>query len=173
MYGFKLEGGLFSQELLPLDGTVEIRVQAKVLPEVPETGILDMNLHFTGAQGLTAETAQADSSFQATLDTVREIYAQVGIEIGNLTYVDAPSEFQVIENVMGGDSDLMALFATTGSQSNNALNVFFVDELKNGDFAFGVILGIAGGIPGPPPGKGLQSQALPSQSSQSKEHLPK
>ena len=85
-----------------------------------------------------------------TLDTVREIYAQVGIEIGNLTYVDAPSEFQVIENVMGGDSDLMALFATTGSQSNNALNVFFVDELKNGDFAFGVILGIAGGIPGPP-----------------------
>ena len=150
VYGFKLEGGLFSQELLPLDGTVEIRVQAKVLPEVPETGILDMNLHFTGAQGLTAETAQTDSSFQATLDTVREIYAQVGIEIGNLTYVDAPSEFQVIENVMGGDSDLMALFATTGSQSNNALNVFFVDELKNGDFAFGVILGIAGGIPGPP-----------------------
>ena len=150
VYGFKLEGGLFSQELLPLDGTVEIRVQAKVLPEAPQAGILDLNLYFTGAQGLTAENAPTDAEFQATMDTVREIYGQVGIEIGNLTYQDAPSEYQVIENVMGADSDLMALFATTESQQTNALNLFFVDELKNGDFAFGVILGIAGGIPGPP-----------------------
>jgi hypothetical protein len=135
----------------PAAGPVMVRVHAKLADGgLPATGVLDLNLHFTGAQGLTAELAKTDATFQGYLAAMDAIYQTVGIRLGEITYRDIDSSYQTIESLDGAESDLQAMFAL--SEGNpNAVNLFFVDELSAGAFGgFGVILGIAGGIPGPP-----------------------
>jgi len=136
----------------PVDDDVFITVQAKVIEGgLPETGTLNLNLYFTGAQGWTASSVQNNADFTTMMDRVKEIYTQVGVSLGNVTYSDIPAEFQVIESLDGPDADLMRMFAESEGSDPQNLNVFFVDELSGGPFGgFGVILGIAGGIPGPP-----------------------
>lgn len=135
----------------PAAGTVMVRVHAKLAEAgLPENGVVDLNLHFTGAQGLTAESAKTDTAFQGYLTSMDTIYQTVGIRLGTVTYRDIDETYKVIESLDGEGSDLQAMFAL--SEGNpNAVNLFFVDELSAGAFGgFGVILGIAGGIPGPP-----------------------
>jgi len=135
----------------PISGEVLLSVHGKVSDEgdLPDRGVLDLNLFFTGARW-TAATAAEDPEFQALLGAVDTIYGQVGVSLGELTYYDVDPRFQVIESVQGGDSDLMELFRSSEGAAEGAVNLFFVDELSAGAFGgFGVILGIAGGIPGP------------------------
>jgi hypothetical protein len=134
----------------PATGDVTLQAYAKVVPggRLPATGVLDLNLHFTGSKGWTAATAPTDPEFQAMLADVGSTYAQVGITLGELSYRDVDSGFAVIESLMGAGSDLNALFAASEGNTLNALNLFFVDELVS-PFG-GIILGVAGGIPGPP-----------------------
>lgn len=138
---------------VPLSGEVFVSVHAKVVTggEIPDTGVLDLNLHFTGAKGWTAATAPTDPELQGLLDSVRTLYSQVGIRLGEISYRDVGAEFKVIESVQGADSDLMALFQASDGALAGGLNLFFVEELSAGAFGgLGVILGVAGGIPGPP-----------------------
>jgi hypothetical protein len=150
-YGYKLEGSLFQQKLVPSNASVLLSVYAKVLPQAPAAGTLDVNVYLTGANGWTAANAESEPEIQAILASVNEIYAPVGIELGRVTWQDIDPSFKVIESVQGPDNDLMELFAQSEGQDNNALNVFFVEELNvGGPFGgFGVLLGVAGGIPGP------------------------
>lgn len=137
----------------PIDGDVLVSVYAKVVPAAPTGGVLDLNLHFTGAKGWTAATAPDDPEFQGLLDAVRTIYGQtgVGIRLGELTYRDIDPSFHFIETVQGADSDLMELFAESDGAPPNAVNLFFVDEISAAQLGGnGVVLGVAGGIPGPP-----------------------
>lgn len=133
----------------PANTTVKIYVLAKVLPALPDAGVINFNLHFTGAQGWTADTAEDNADLQAALARVAEIYAQVGIAIGTVRYYDVDPKYQVIESIDGKDSDLMEMWSTTADEPADALNVFFVDELTGPFGNFGLLLGIAGGIPGP------------------------
>ncbi len=133
-------------------GKVEVTVVAKTTLDglLPDAGVLDLNLHFTGAQGLTAENARTDTAFQAALDRMRIIYSQVGITLGEISYRDIDPAYSVIETFDGPESDLIQMFEESAG-NNVGLNMFFVDELSAGQFGgFGMVLGIAGGIPGPP-----------------------
>ena len=57
----------------------------------------------------------------------------------------------MIESVVTPRSDLQEMFALSSEQPRNALNVFLVEELLTGfGDGFGVLLGVSGGIPGPP-----------------------
>ena len=135
----------------PWTGSVVVSVHAKVLPELPTAGIVDFNFHFTGAGGWTAENAASNTEFTTMLADVAEIYAQVGLSIGRMTYRDVDPSYSVIESIQGADSDFMALLAESEGASIGAINVFFVDEMMlGGPFGgFGLLLGAAGGIPGP------------------------
>jgi len=132
-------------------GPARVLVHAKMAAAgLPATGVLDLNLHFTGAQGLSAESAKSDAKFQSQIESMRTIYSQVGLDLGTITYRDIDSGYRVIETLDGEGSDLQAMFSESDGNPN-ALNLFFVDELSASAFGgFGVILGIAGGIPGPP-----------------------
>ena len=132
-------------------GPVRVLVHAKMAAGgLPATGVLDLNLHFTGAQGLSAASAQTDAGFRATIESVRSIFSQVRLDLGTITYRDIDSGYRTIESLDGEGSDLQAMFSESDGNPN-ALNLFFVDELSAAAFGgFGVILGIAGGIPGPP-----------------------
>ncbi len=133
----------------PANTTVKVYILAKVLPSLPDAGVVNFNLHFTGAQGWTADTAEDNPDLQAALARVAEIYAQVGISVGTVRYFDVDPKYQVIESIDGKGSDLMEMWSTTADEPADALNVFFVDELTGPFGNFGLLLGISGGIPGP------------------------
>lgn len=147
VYGYRVSGFSFA----PSDADATVSVVIKRAPAEPETGVLDLNLHFTGSGGWTADTAPDDAEFQAVLDGVRDIYSGVGLELGVINYFDIDPSYRVIEGLEEADDDLALLFAESAGNPQ-AVNVFFVDELiSGGPFGgFGVVLGIAGGIPGPP-----------------------
>lgn len=130
----------------PSNSRVKVTIHAKVMDAEPQTGVLDLNIHFTGSNGWSAATAPNDPAFQAVIDGVNQIYSQVGIELGEIAYHDVDPQFQVIESLQGAGSDMMQLLSTVSEGALNGANLFFVEEIKS---PVGTILGIAGGIPGP------------------------
>ena len=135
----------------PASGSVRVQVHAKVVDdEVPLRGVLDLNFYFTGANDWTAASAKEDPEFDELIERLNEIYDQVGITIGEVSFNDADSSYRVITDATSGTGDLSELFASTGDSPLMGPNVFFVDELRAGAGSpFGMIAGIAGGIPGP------------------------
>lgn len=135
------------------DTTAQIQVVAKRLPVAPADGILDINFYFTGARGWTAESAPTDEAFQSLLDEVGAIYEQANLTLGTITYNDIPEEYGVLENALLGD-DIEELFALSAGAPRDAINVFMIEEIFIASEAagnqLGIILGISGGIPGPP-----------------------
>lgn len=147
--GMTMSGNPFMPQVSPMSGEVRLTVYAKVASSLPEEGILDLNIFFSGTQGWTAESAKDDPDFQALLDRVEAIYDQVNIKLGQISYNDIDSRFQVIEDVMGGDGDLGELFSLSEHAPLEGPSLFLVDELRNAMFGGGgAILGISGGIPG-------------------------
>ena len=146
-YGFSMTGLITK----PLNsGSATVRVIVKRRATRPTSGVLDVNFYLTGAQGWTEETAPTDETLQQVIADVAELYEQVGIELGTITYTDIGEEYAVVEAVLFGP-DLQELFELSAGQPRNAINVFLVEELflSTGP-GFGVLLGVSGGIPGPP-----------------------
>ncbi|MEZ4462703.1 MAG: M43 family zinc metalloprotease [bacterium] len=136
----------------PLAGPARVIVTAKVAPAVPESGVLDLNLWFSGAQGLTAETAPTDVNFQQMLKDVGIVYGKVGLKLGRITYNDIEGDFDIIENAIVPGNAMKDLFAQSANAPQDAVNVFFVEDLltgRAGQQGFGILLGVSGGIPGP------------------------
>lgn len=149
VFGIQVDQGFLGE--LPgthqTNPTVRVTVHAEILHEdVPDTGVLDLNVFFTGANGWTADSVEDDPSFQSTLETVDNIYDQIGIDIGEVAYYDIDSSYQVIEDISSGGGDLSQMFTESSRATLEGPSVFFVSELTS---PFGSILGIAGGIPGP------------------------
>ena len=118
----------------------------------PQAGTLDLNLWFTGVDELTAATAPTNAWIVQMLADVDAIYAQAGIQLGTVTYQDAPEGTpQIVNTTIAADSDLSKLFLTT-SEAPTGINVFFVSSILREELTGtgGIVLGIAGGIPGPP-----------------------
>jgi hypothetical protein len=134
----------------PGTGSVRVTVRAKLGGVPAQTGVIDLNLHFTGAKDWTAAGAAQNQELAALLAKVAELYAQVGIGIGLVTYHDVDPQYQVLETIDGPQSDLGQMFGAAEPERPNAINLFFVEEIVGGFGGFGVLLGIAGGIPGPP-----------------------
>ena len=114
-------------------------------------GSIDLNLFFVGAPNLSAATAPTDANFGAIFDQVKATWAQVGIAVGRVTYLDITgadlTRFQDLN-----EPDLGALMQKslmTGA-NDNALNVFFVRTISGGGLAGYIILGESAGIPGVP-----------------------
>jgi hypothetical protein len=134
------------------DGAVELEVIFKNVDTQPEGGTLDLNLYFTGASDLTADTAQTDEMFQAALDKLRETYGAAGVTIDEVRYFDIDEYYQTINSIFGRNNDLVGLFKQ-GAGDPEGLSFFFVErfevELIPG-MDGGAVGGVSGGIPGPP-----------------------
>ena len=114
---------------------------------------LDLNLFFVGLDGLDATTAPEHQGFQQILTNVEAIYTAAGIRFGAKNYIDVTGDdadkFAVIDSIDGAGSELRQLFALSGGHPEGALNFFFVRDIGGGDAGF-QLLGLAGGVPGPP-----------------------
>lgn len=152
---FSFVGGLYKASFLRESGTAQtsLRVFGKTGSSLPDRQRLDLVFTFVGApEGLTAATAKTDTAFQAGIKTFRELYEKMGIELGDITYEDLSgsdaSAFRVIDTVSGANNELGRLFSKSKSLGQG-INFFFVQEILGGDVGY-IILGISGGIPGPP-----------------------
>ena len=136
--------------------TCDVTVMARTEP-VPETGVLPIRLHFTGSHGLSAETAPEDERLQSALDTLTAIYASAGVGVDIVGYhdvagVEEDPSLTDVGSTAGFPNDLSKLFLSGFEDDPGALNVFFVNSIyKDVDYeeVGGVVLGIAGGVPGP------------------------
>lgn len=148
----------------PRDGSVKVTIHARVVgDEVPETATLDLNLFFSGSDGWTAESAPTDPEFQQVLEELGEIYAQVGIEIGEVAYLDVDEEYQDIADIMSGTGDFAELLTNSARAPLDGPSIFFVDRLRSifdGGSEGGGVLGISGGIPGPVHVKGTVASGV-------------
>jgi hypothetical protein len=147
-YEFVVQGGILGNTLQPYTGTVEVTIIHK-LQGTADGGVLDVNLFFTGAGGLTAESAPDSALMQAAVSRLDEIYSQVGIRTGEVRYFDVDAGFQTITSIEGPGNDMIRMFAR-GDGAPPGLNFFFVTRFEIQGAPGGAIGGISGGIPGPP-----------------------
>ncbi len=143
--------------------SVRVTVHAEIVDdEIPDTGTINLNLFFTGSNDWTASSAASDSEFQAMLDEVDDVYDQVGINLGDISYHDVSSDYAVLEDIMSGSGDMAQMMRESSRGDHVGPSVFFVSELNafGGIFgkddiagdnlqAGGGVLGISAGIPGP------------------------
>ena len=136
----------------PLAGaSVDITILMSKGAEPPIEATVDLDLRFTGSAGLTAATAPDDPRVTQGLAELEGLLGASGISVGQVQYFDAPPELSMIETTSGPESDLAALFSSPGPEPTLALQVFFVDQIHTEtDDGTAIVLGIAGGIPGPP-----------------------
>ncbi len=142
---------------------LSLQVQGIFKTEVASAKAMDLNLYFVGLDDLSAEAAKTDETFQSILDGVEEIYGQAGISFGDVKFIEVPAgdaeRFDPLQ-----DTDLGDLFELSGkdldAETNaQALNLFFVSDIEGGDAGFS-LLGLSGGVPGPPTVNGTKKSGV-------------
>ncbi len=116
-------------------------------------GSLPLNVHLTGARGLSAASAPDDAFLQDALTVVRQTYARADIEVGPVSYLDLGAEHQVVtlddDECSGGD--LPALLQSAAAPSPG-LDLFVIEAFRCTIATTEVgdsIGGLAGALPGP------------------------
>ena len=108
----------------------------------------DIAVHLVSV-GVTAAAAPTDTRVQAMLTRMNEVLGGVGLRIGSVRYIDAPSSsLSVINSAEGEDSELAQLFRMSAPVTARTVSLFLVRSIETGAGGFNT-LGIAGGIPGP------------------------
>ncbi len=113
----------------------------------PTGGLLDVNLVFCGIQDVDSGTAPNNQNFLTAYNEFRRILAQANIQIGTALTFDCPDSLASQLAVVDGASEQALLFSLSPPAGNEALNIFFVQDIQLQGIAG--VLGISGGIPGP------------------------
>ncbi|MBI5487970.1 MAG: hypothetical protein HY905_11610 [Deltaproteobacteria bacterium] len=129
--------------------TIDFMAYVKFDPAGAVAGRLAVNLFFVGTT-VDAASAPTSTRFQNALREWESIYAAAGITVSDYTYSDvadpAATTYRVVDYADDIDSgEVGPLMALSAGRTEQAVNVFFVH-----DFSGWGLLGIAGGIPGPP-----------------------
>ncbi len=135
---------------------ITTRLQLKLGQAVK--GTLNINWVFLNLQGtcVTGDTMNAASApthpwFTKVRDSTMKILGQAGLSLGAETFEDLndPNLDVIVEMEGSVSKDLQLLFSSSAGKQGPSINVFFVRKIEVGNISGGVILGIAGGIPGP------------------------
>jgi hypothetical protein len=139
-----------------LVGSKVTSVDVSALVKTPSSaaltsGTLNANLFFVGVPGLTAASAPGNANFQTVLSKVNTIYAQIGVQLGNLTYIDVTGQDAIAYTNLA-DADLGTMMKLSGHPQaiDGAINLFFVQSIVGGSLGGYIILGESAGIPGVP-----------------------
>lgn len=146
-----LKAGPYNVRLIRNGGDRAIAVRGVFKEGEIGDAALQLVVHLVGVPGVNAAGASDHAGLQSALATMMEVLGEGGLTLGDLSYRDAPADkaakLRVIETVDGPTSELAELFRL--SDDDGALHMFLVEEIIGGDAGF-TILGVAGGIPGPP-----------------------
>ena len=132
-------GNYFQENTIQVYGIINNRTN-------PTGGTLDLNLIMVSIPDYTGAD---DPNLAKMVEEVRRIYALHNISLGTISHFtlnrpDLTSVSSIDANLNGQFDTMDSLFQTSSGTGNNAMNFYFVQEMEGG------ILGISGGIPGPP-----------------------
>lgn len=141
---YRLRAGLFETDYVdfyPVEGEIEeVRVVFERAGE--EGGLLDVNLFFSPATGITREDAGGSEFVRNMLDRVVSYYGPFGtFRFGRIRYREIPEDYDSIES---GDQvrELCQSRAQPGP-NRSSINIFLVSSIS-------FTAGMSGGAPGPP-----------------------
>jgi hypothetical protein len=138
--------------------TSKVDVLFKSQSGVLQGGTLPLVMWFTKNQFLNATTAKTNAAFQKAIADMTRIYGKIGIKIGPLTYIDVPDPVGTNTAVLQDLADAAPLMAYANTSQEQGLHMFFIEQFN---FQGGAtLLGISGGIPGPPAYPGLQHSGV-------------
>lgn len=125
-----------------------------------QKGTLDINWYFLNLAGtcvpipaLNAASAPAHSWMTELRGSLAKILQTANIGIGNETFQDLSNPSLDILNLndAGPSPEADALFSASKGQTGPAVNIFLVREIQaTAGLMGGIVLGLSGGIPGPP-----------------------
>ena len=129
-------------------GTPSTKVYYKLAPGgVVSTGTLNLNFYIANMQGHpcgSVDAASAPADLKSSVDIIRTIYAKAGITIGKVSYQNFNNA--TYQSLNGDDPAALAgLFQNSAGQTTRGINIFLLRSLTPQG-----LLGVAGGIPGPP-----------------------
>lgn len=135
-------GGLYRFRLYLFSGSASSLAVRAIVENRPggvtNGGVLDLNVFLS--PGLSITSPGTDTKLQAVLSRMDDIYAQIGLHIGDVSYYQIGDS--AYDNVNNGE--FPQLLAKSSAASSTRANLFFVQTALGGG-----VLGIAGGIPGP------------------------
>ncbi len=144
-YDHQLEAGLHTLHVL----TDDPRVCFYVIEDQGPSNTLDLNFYFVGLDALDLNAATADThpDFSAILTATAEIFAQAGITLGEVRFLNADPDVAAAYSNIRDYDDLYALIETSeypgeSLTENLSLNVFLAERFTDGS------VGVAMGIPG-------------------------
>jgi hypothetical protein len=125
--------------LQPVSGGVE-RVEITFTREGTQGGLLDLELHWAPALGITAADAPANATVTELLAQIQALLGQARIHVGNVGHHDLPADADTVED--GYEARALCTSVTTPGPRHRSVNVLVVADLS-------FTAGFAGGIPGP------------------------
>lgn len=149
----ELEAGTWTLAYLSGGGAFTGEVTAVVKTGSATAKAVDVNIYLVGLDGLTAETAPNDPGLQQLLEGVEQAWSGAGLRLGEVSWREISGEdgerLTVIDSIDGPSSELAQLFKRSQGEAGRALNLFMVSDITAGDSGFSIV-GLAGGVPGPP-----------------------
>lgn len=131
-------------------GLPRVKLFHKLAPGGEVTsGTLHLNFHLASSQGhpctpTPVNAANAATTLKPVLDDIRRIFGRANITIGQVTYRDlTDAGLQNIDS--RNESQMGSLFSKSAGTVGRSVNVFLVRSLAPEG-----VLGVAGGVPGPP-----------------------
>lgn len=132
---------------------------------LPARGRIDIDFLFVGVPGLSAANAASNSAFNRAFDVFRERYAAMGVDVGDVRYVDVTGadaeRYAVIDSTEGPGNELEALYRLAERYTDNDRFHFYMVRAIDDSAGQGLVtLGISGGIPGPVPVPGRRASGV-------------
>ncbi|MFU8806266.1 MAG: hypothetical protein ACNA8W_20815 [Bradymonadaceae bacterium] len=149
-----LKTGRYTVELWADDTTlVKSHVLFKRGPVNPTGGKLALNLWFTEQNILGAQAAGSDADFQAAMEALRSVYAQVGVAVDTVDYFDIEGALAQSLAVPRDDEKACAEIRELPIVGDpSAINIVFIEH---DNFDYGPVMGLSCGVPGLPSYPGI------------------
>lgn len=145
--------------LVPVSGAVE-RVEITFTREGTQGGILDLELHWAPALGITAADAAANGTVTELLAQMQAMLGQARVRLGNVGHHDLGGDADRVDD--GNEARTLCASLATPGPHHRSVNVFMTADLSND--VFGGAAGFAGGIPGPAGLYGTNASGIVAQS---------
>jgi hypothetical protein len=135
---------------------VELALDAALTPGRPGPLRLPLDIYLCGAGGVGAAEAPAAEPLQAALVVARGLLAPAAIDLAPLRYHDIAAEHCWLVKGPDAAGDDVARLFEAGAAEGDGVALFIVEQIAVAGGAPGLdlLLGVAGGVPGDPLGRG-------------------
>lgn len=154
----KIVPGIYTYAVSASQAGLPVTVKLRLKLGTAQKGTLNLNYYFLNLANscvpggkLDAASAPTHSWFGKVRSDLATIMGKANLTIGKVTYQDIndPSLDVIEVPPTGVGVEFQKLFSSSQGQSGDSINVFFVRNITDSGMTGGIILGLAGGIPGP------------------------